>query len=245
MLPSSDPSLSARGAETKKMILGGMNGPQGGAGSASIPEISERDFEAEVLRSELPVLVEFSAEWCAPCKQVAPILAAIAAELAGKAKIVKLDIDKSPNLPRQLRIQSVPSFLLIVGGKIADMQVGALDKASLMAMLEPHLPRAAGALKAIELAAALQQGAAVPVDTRDAGAFARAHLPAAVNIPLEEIQNRLAELHMLAGEPVLYCRSGDKAKELAESLAVDDVNVAFLEGGILAWESEGLPIDRD
>ena len=111
-------------------------------------------------------------------------------------------------------------------------------------MVEPYLPRAAGALKAMELAQLLREGAVVPVDTRDASAFGRAHVPGAVNMPIETIEERLAELHMLAGQPVLYCRAGDKTKDLAAKLDEQGVPVAFLEGGFLAWESEGLPVER-
>ena len=63
-------------------------------------------------------------------------------------------------------------------------------------------------------------------------------------MPQETIEGRLAELHMLAGQPVLYCRSGDKTKDIAAKLAEQGVPVAFLEGGFLAWESEGLPVER-
>jgi thioredoxin 1 len=90
----------------------------------------------------------------------------------------------------------------------------------------------------------IKQGAVVPVDTRDLAAFNRAHLPGAKHMALEEIETRLAELHMMAGTPVLYCRSGDKTKELAERLNALEVPVAFLEGGLLAWEAEGLKIER-
>ncbi|RYE83971.1 MAG: rhodanese-like domain-containing protein, partial [Myxococcales bacterium] len=71
-----------------------------------------------------------------------------------------------------------------------------------------------------------------------------AHLPGAKHMALEEIEGRLAELHMLAGQPVLYCRGGDKTKELAARLAEQGMPVAFLDGGLLAWESDGLPIER-
>jgi thioredoxin 1/putative thioredoxin len=82
------------------------------------------------------------------------------------------------------------------------------------------------------------------VDTREAAAFRRAHLPGAVNMPLEEIRTRLAELHMLPGAPVLYCRSGDKTKDLAQELAGQGMPVSFLDGGLLAWEAASLPIER-
>jgi thioredoxin 1/putative thioredoxin len=111
-------------------------------------------------------------------------------------------------------------------------------------MVEPSLPRAAGALKARELAELIKQGAVVPVDVRDAAAYARAHLPGAKSMPLEELESRLAELYMLPGQPALYDRSGEKTKELVERMADQGTPVAFLEGGILSWEAEGLPIER-
>jgi thioredoxin 1/putative thioredoxin len=234
-------------------ILGGFGGRAGGGGEApagkgggksAIPFVTEKDFEAQVLRSELPVLMQFTADWCQPCKQIAPEVEAFAREMEGKAKVVKIDVDKAPVIAQQLRVQSVPTFMVVAEGRIQDAVVGAIRKKKMQEMLEPFLPRAAGALKAPELAQLLAGGAVVPIDARDAAAFGRAHLPGAVNMPLEEIESRLAELHMLTGQPVLYCRSGDKTKEMAEKLAEQGVPVAFLDGGILAWEAEGLPVER-
>jgi thioredoxin 1/putative thioredoxin len=228
------------------ILGGGMpgKGPPHGKGASDIVTVTEREFEREVIRSEIPVLIEFGAEWCGPCKQIKPDVESFAREMQGKVKVVYVDIDKAPMLARELRIQNVPTFMLFVEQRIADAQVGAMGKKQLQRMVEPFLPRAAGALKAVELAQLLREGAVVPVDTREAAAYARAHLPRAVNIPMDEIQNRLAELHMLAGQPVVYCRAGDKTKDLATTLAEQGVPVAFLEGGMLAWESEGLPVER-
>jgi len=206
--------------------------------------VSERDFEQVVLMAESPVLVQFTADWCQPCKTIAPEVEAFADEVAGKIQVVRVDIDKAQQLARQLRIQSVPTFMLFVEQRLGDVQVGALGKKQLRAMVEPFMPRSAGALKARELAELIKQGAVVPVDVRDASAFNRAHLPGAKSLPLEEIEGRLAELYMLPGQPALYDRSGEKTKELAEKMADQGTPVAFLEGGILAWESEGLPIER-
>jgi thioredoxin 1 len=197
-----------------------------------------------VLRSELPVLLQFTADWCEPCKAIAPEVEAFSREYAGRAKVVRIDVDRAPVIAQQLRIQSVPTFMVVAEGRIQDAVVGAIRKKKMQELVEPFLPRAAGALKPVELAQLLASGAVVPIDTRDAAAFKRAHLPRAVNLPLEEIESRLAELHMLPGQPVLYCRAGDKAKTLSEKLVEEGTPVAFLEGGLLAWEAEGLPIER-
>jgi thioredoxin 1/putative thioredoxin len=211
---------------------------------AGVPSVREQDFEREVLLSELPVLVEFSAEWCGPCKLVAPELKALAHELEGKAKIVTVDIDRSPMLARQLGVQSVPTFVVFHQGRPAGGRVGALKRKELRDMLEPFLPRDEGAVKPDELYQLLRQKRVSVVDTRDAPAFGRAHVPGAIGIPLEEIEGRLAELMMLGAPPVLYCRAGDKTKELSAKLAEQGVGTAFLEGGLLAWEAAGLPIER-
>ncbi|HEU4408776.1 MAG TPA: thioredoxin [Polyangiaceae bacterium] len=210
----------------------------------ALPLVDEQSFRAKVLQSELPVLIDFYADWCAPCKMIEPEVEALAQEMKGKASVVRVNIDKSPALARELRIQSVPTFMVVAGGQIVDAQVGALRRAQLRALLEPHLPRAEGALKPAELAQLLQAGQVTPVDIREPAVFARAHLPYAVNLPEGEIEGRLAELHMLTGEPVLYCRSGDRAKALSAKLTEQGIPVAFLEGGVLHWEAEGLPLER-
>jgi thioredoxin len=209
-----------------------------------LPVVTERNFEQEVLMSELPVLLEFTAEWCGPCKTVAPELQALARELEGKAKVVTLDIDKSPMIPRQMGVQSVPTFVVFQGGRPVGGKVGALRKAELRGLLEPFLPRAEGAIRPEELAMLLKEGRVSLVDTREAAVFKRAHLPSAVSLPLEEIETRLAELHMLPATPVLYCRAGDKTKEMAAKLAEQGMPVAFLEGGVLGWEAAGLKLER-
>ena len=227
-------------------ILGGFGGRDDKKAGAKggVPYVTERDFEQQVLRSELPVLLEFTADWCQPCKAIAPEVEAFAREMEGKVKVMKVDVDKAPIIAQQLRIQSVPTFMVVAEGRIQDAVVGAIRKKKMQELVEPFLPRAAGAIKPVELAQLLPTGQVVAVDTRDPAAFARAHIPGAQNLPLEEIESRLAELHMMQGQPVLYCRSGDKTKELAAKLEEQGVPVAFLEGGLLGWESEGLPIQR-
>src|SRR5689334_7031326 len=137
----------------------------------AVRTITEQSFEQEVMQSEVPVLIEFSADWCAPCKMVAPELAALASELGEKAKVATIDIDRSPNLARQLGVQSVPTFVVFHQGRPANGKVGALRRAQLREMIEPYLPRAEGALKPEEVFQLLKAGRIALVDTRDAASF--------------------------------------------------------------------------
>lgn len=209
-----------------------------------LSQVSEQNFEREVLQSELPVLVEFSAEWCGPCKVVAPELKALAEELKDKAKIVTIDIDRSPMLARQLGVQSVPTFVVFQQGRPVNGKVGALKRTQLREMIEPFLPRAEGALKPEELFQLLRAARVAAVDTREPAVYQRAHIPGAKSMPAEELEGRLAELYMLGVPPVLYCRSGDRSKELTAKLIEQGIEVAYLEGGVLAWEASGLEMER-
>lgn len=209
-----------------------------------LQQVSEQDFETEVLVSEIPVLVEFGATWCGPCKVVEPELVALAQEYAGRAKVVSVDIDQSPFLARQLGIQSVPTFLVFHNGRPVSGKAGALKRAQLAEMLEPVLPRAAGALKPKEVAQLLRARQICLVDTRPAEVYARAHLPGAMNIPQSEVQARAAELMELPAAPVLYCRTGADSKALAAALALEGMPVSFLDGGVLGWEGDGFALER-
>jgi thioredoxin 1/putative thioredoxin len=211
---------------------------------SALLKVTEQNFKREVLDSDLPVLVEFGAEWCGPCKQVAPELVALAREIEGKAKIVTVDIDHSPAIARQLGIKAVPTFVVFHRGRPVTGKSGAMRRAQLRELLEPVLPRPEGAVPPSQLAPLIRARKVVPVDTREPAAFARTHLPGAVNLPLDEIEGRLAELHMLPAPAVLYCRGGDQTKELSERLAEQGVSVPFIEGGLLAWEAEGLDTER-
>ncbi len=209
-----------------------------------IPVVDEQSFRTEVLQSQLPVLLEFYSDRSNASKTVAPDVEAVARELEGRASVVRVNVEKSPAIVQSLRIKSMPTFMVFMKGRPVDAQEGVIRRQQLRAMLEPFLPRSQGSILSPELAQLIQQGQVVPVDIREAAVFKRAHLPGAVSLPEEEIESRLAELHMLTGEPVLYCRGGDRAKALSEKLTEQGMPVAFLEGGVLGWESEGLPLER-
>jgi thioredoxin len=210
-----------------------------------VQQVSEQEFEAQVLRSELPVLVDLYADWCQPCKQLEPILHQISEELSTKLKVVRVDVEKSPMIARAFRVQSIPMLVLIHNGRPVDQIVGLTDKKAILALVQPVLPTAANEVAPQDLAALLQAGRALAVDVRDAGAFARYHIPGALSLPAAELATRLPELRPVDGRVrVLYGRSTDDAKDLAAKAREAGVQVGFLNGGFLHWEAEGLGVER-
>jgi thioredoxin 1 len=102
----------------------------------SIVELNETNFEAEVLKSTQPVLVDFWADWCGPCKMLAPVLEEIATEQAGRVKVTKVNVDENPELAAQYQVQSIPTLLYFSGGVARDRAVGAAGKKAIVSRLE-------------------------------------------------------------------------------------------------------------
>ncbi|MFM9847995.1 MAG: thioredoxin [Hyphomicrobiaceae bacterium] len=88
--------------------------------------VTDASFEAEVIKSAEPVVVDFFAEWCGPCKAMAPALDQVSQEMAGKVKVVKIDVDQNPEITQKYRIQAMPTLMIFKDGKVAAQQVGAL-----------------------------------------------------------------------------------------------------------------------
>jgi len=107
--------------------------------SEKILHVTDASFEDEVLKSEQPVLVDYWAEWCGPCKMIAPILDEIASEYGDRVKIAKLNIDENPGTPPKYGIRGIPTLMLFKGGSVEATKVGALSKSQLTAFLDQNI----------------------------------------------------------------------------------------------------------
>ena len=107
--------------------------------SDNITHITDSSFEQEVIQSDVPVLVDYWAEWCGPCKMIAPILDEIAADYEGKLKITKLNIDENPATPPKFGIRGIPTLMIFKGGDVQSTKVGALSKSQLTAFIDQSI----------------------------------------------------------------------------------------------------------
>jgi thioredoxin 1 len=104
-----------------------------------IHAVSDASFEADVLKSDIPVLVDFWAEWCGPCKMIAPILDDIAGDYVAKVKITKMNVDENTGTPAKYGLRGIPTLLLFKNGQVQATKVGALTKSQLTAFLDSHI----------------------------------------------------------------------------------------------------------
>jgi thioredoxin 1 len=106
---------------------------------ASIRHVTDDTFEPEVLKSEVPVLVDYWAEWCGPCKSIAPILDQVAQEYDGRLKVAKLNVDENQQVPAKFGIRGIPTLMLFKNGNLEATRVGALSKSQLTAFLDSNI----------------------------------------------------------------------------------------------------------
>ncbi len=107
--------------------------------SNNIIAISDSSFENEVIESKIPVLVDFWAQWCGPCKAIAPILEEISTKYSDKIKITKMDVDQNPGTPPKFGVRGIPTLILFKDGQVKATQVGLLSKAELVSFIEEHI----------------------------------------------------------------------------------------------------------
>ena len=107
--------------------------------SDKVMQLSDAEFEAKALKAELPVLVDFWAPWCGPCKAIGPMIDELAGEFAGKVTICKMNVDDNPVTPGKYGIRAIPTLILFKGGKVVDQVTGAVGKSQLAAMFQKAL----------------------------------------------------------------------------------------------------------
>jgi thioredoxin 1 len=104
-----------------------------------IHHVTDQSFEPEVLKADTPVLVDYWAEWCGPCKAIAPLLDEVAKEYHGRVKVTKVNIDDNQEVPRKYNIRGIPTLMLFKNGNLEAMKVGAMSKSQLTAFLDSHI----------------------------------------------------------------------------------------------------------
>jgi thioredoxin 1 len=114
--------------------------------SENMVAITDATFDAEVLKSSTPVLIDFWAQWCAPCRAIAPMVDALAKEYAGKLKVVKIDIDSNPKTPTQYDVRSIPTLMLFKNGKVIGQIVGATPRPKVEELIKKAVDAGASAL---------------------------------------------------------------------------------------------------
>lgn len=205
-------------------------------------KVTDTTFDRDVLGAARPVLVDFWATWCAPCRAVAPIIDELAAELKDTVLVAKVDVDESPIIATRYRIQSIPTFVLFDKGKPVSALQGGQTKPRFLKFLEAHVPALRPpSIGVKELDATLKSGLPVALfDLRDARDYARSHLRRAKCVAPDTLDEALAELKpgTLA---VLICRTGERSAAEAASRTGRDVRVVALEKGLLEWEGSNKP----
>lgn len=217
----------------------------------AVKVITESEFEAEVLKSDVPVLVDFYADWCGPCRQLAPVLEEVDKAWGSKLKVLKVDTEASPQLAGAFQIRSLPTMMVIKDKKMIDRISGFMDRSRLFAHLSQVVgpPPAQKDDEAEEMETrravlAVEAGLVIPVDIREESDWKRTRLPGALNLPPEQHDKLADNLPEGTRKLLIYARTDDGAKEVADKIAGLGRRVAFLSGGLIDWELASAPVDR-
>ena len=200
--------------------------------------VTDDTFDRQVLGADRPVLVDFWATWCAPCRMVAPALEELSEEYADTVIVAKVDVDQSPMVAQRYGIRSIPTLVLFEDGEPKQAVQGALPKPQLVEFLERSVSKLAPPTITVDaLAERLQSGEPTLIlDVRGEADYHRAHLPGAKHGDPDRLSEILAE----GSEPVvLVCRAGSDSEALAKAHADSGRDVRALQGGLLEWQGAG------
>lgn len=215
---------------------------------SNVQPVTDATIESEVLGSEIPVLIDFFADWCRPCTALAPILEEVAGQFKGRIKFVKIDVDRNPGATQAFQVQSMPTLMLIHERKLLDRIVGLVDRKTLIERLTPHAAAAPGGsverwdVNRTKLA--LESGLAVPADVRASVDYQRARLPGAINVPPTDDGDRFAPLENRTRRYVFYGRTDEGVAEVAEEAARAGIRAVVLQEGLIGWELASAPIEK-
>ena len=213
-------------------------------------KVTDATFEQDVLASDVPVLVDFWATWCQPCRVVAPILETLADEYEGRLKIGKLDVDENPQIASLLRIQSIPTMVLFAGGQPVEAVQGALPKEALERFLSKHIGAAPPGQQPIkispeDLKKLMDAGQPTVVfDIREPQHFSRSHLRRAKCVAADKVFDEAAKVPHRS-LIVVVDRTGEQTEAIAKDLQAKGFSAVSLEKGLLAWEGSQLPTYSD
>jgi thioredoxin len=215
----------------------------------AVQSVTDATFEEVVLNATVPVLIDFYADWCQPCKAIAPLLEDLSEEYAGAVLFVKVDVEANPAVMQAFRIQSMPTIMLLQDRQLVDAIVGARGREEYEALLQrvatkPARVRGVETFDAQRLKLTLEAEMAVPVDVRVAADYARTRIPGAIHVPASEVAERTAELNDPSMTYVFYGRTNEGVHEAAKAALDAGVAAGLLDGGLLAWESELLPVEK-
>lgn len=214
--------------------------------------LTEANFQTFVLSSELPVLIDLYADWCGPCKVIAPILEQLSVTYGDRMKFGKVDVEKSPEIAQMFQVQSIPTLAIVQAGRVVDMMVGAQDRATLEQRIQriiggaptPAAAKGPEPWDAKRLKLGLDAGMVIPVDVRAAVDYNRVRIPTAVHAPADTIADEVEALRAHGKRLVFYARTTDAGRDAAQAMAKAGLSTAWLEGGLLAWEGELLPVEK-